>query len=364
MTHSTWLPPARFGLLLAALAVPTACTSDSTPSALIDTGDLAMATPEAQGYASSQLDAVGAYAASIHSPAGLVLVGDQVIYGWGDVAERLAMHGVRRSFLSALYGQAVDSGAISLQATLADLDIQDVPALTAEEQSATVQQLLQERSGVYHAANYESASEIAALPPRDSHVPGTFWWNNVWNTNAAGAIYEQQTGTSIFDAFQTQIATPLGMQDYSPADGDYLVDGAGLSTIPAFTFAMTARDMARFGLLYLHGGSWLGQQIVPADWFAASTQIYTSTTNKAGAGYGYLWWIAEPGSVTASGDNVSGTLAAIGTGGHMVVVLPAYDMVVVVQADDEYYEQDPAANGIGEHRTDELLSLILAARAS
>src|SRR5579862_7872643 len=57
---------------------------------------------------------------------------------------------------------------------------------------------------------------------------------------------------------------------------------------------MTARDLARLGLLMLQKGIWNGSQVIPAGWVEESTYAHTTDTHPLqsdGAGYGYLWWV-------------------------------------------------------------------------
>ena len=64
-------------------------------------------------------------------------------------------------------------------------------------------------------------------------------------------------------------------------------------------FRMTARDMARFGLLYLRNGKWRDQQVIPAQWVRESTTAYSVADGNARdnySGYGYLWWVAVNGN--------------------------------------------------------------------
>ena len=70
----------------------------------------------------------------------------------------------------------------------------------------------------------------------------------------------------IFTAFDEKIAAPIGMQDYQPGDGEY-VRGAA-SDHAAYPIRISARDLARFALLYLHGGRWKDRQLIPGDGFA------------------------------------------------------------------------------------------------
>ena len=95
---------------------------------------------------------------------------------------------------------------------------------------------------------------------------------------------------------------------------------------------LRARDMARFGQLYLEGGRHEGQQIVPASWIDASWQPYTEGawgikvgSNFDRTAYGYQWWIIDAGPHTY--------YLAWGHGGQQIAVLPELDLVVVVTAD-------------------------------
>jgi CubicO group peptidase (beta-lactamase class C family) len=348
-------------------ALVPACAGSPQGSSSLALGDMPASTPEAKGYSSAAFDAVGDYASYLHLRAGLVLVGDQVIYGWGDVAARLHTHSARLGLISALYGPAVASGQIALDSTLAQHLIDDMsPSLTAAEQQATVEDLLESRSGVYHYGNGESITEAATTPPRGSHAPGTFWFFNDWDFDTAGAIYEQMTGHNVYAMFADQIAIPIGMQDYTPADGgaipyvptngDYEIDSPEQSSIPCETFHLSARDMARFGQLYLHGGAWNGQQIIPADWVTTSTSALSTTTNAA-ADFGYMWYVGNAGDGFGNGAFGIGGLM-----GHYIIVLPSLDMVVVTQGDDGYYKQDPADHEVGFDRLGHLLSLIAQAQ--
>jgi CubicO group peptidase (beta-lactamase class C family) len=73
---------------------------------------------------------------------------------------------------------------------------------------------------------------------------------------------------------------------------------------------LTPRAMAQFGVLYLNGGTWDGQQLVPAEWVEASV---------APSYYGYHWWRLS-----------NGGYAALGYGGQRIVVVPNLEMVVVI----------------------------------
>src|SRR5206468_1075005 len=136
--------------------------------------------------------------------------------------------------------------------------------------------------------------------------PGTFWYYNNWDFNVLGTIFGKLTGKNIFEDFAQQIATPIGMEDYVASDGRFAgkesamgSDLAGDSIHPHYIFSMTARDMARFGYLYLRKGKWGDRQLIPAAWVVRSTTSYSDVDSYSGigaqTGYGLLWWKEEWG---------------------------------------------------------------------
>lgn len=285
-----------------------------------------VAPADSTSWPKDKLDALQAYVDDMGSTAALIVQHGAIVAAWGDVAHPSNLHSGRKSLLDALFGIAVAEGRIHLDDTLATLGVDDrPPALTMQEKQATVRQLLQARSGVYHAAAYETRGMHAQKPPRGSHAPGTFWYYNNWDFNTLGHVYEQARGLSIFEAFADEIARPLQMQDYRAADGQYVHETG--SDFPAYLFQMSARDLARFALLYLHGGRWGDVQLVPRDWVQASTRPYSAAPS---GGYGYLWWTADaPGGETPAIRFPAGSYWVEGHLGQFAVVVPALDLIVV-----------------------------------
>ncbi len=327
--------------------------------------------PEAFGWSGHKLQVARDYAASIDTAAVMIVAGGIVIDQWGETTRKFNIHSIRKSLLSALIGIYAAEGSIDLETTLADLSIDDRLGLTDRERRASLFDLLGSRSGIYHPANLVSEADAARWPARGSHAPGAFWHYSNWDFNATGTIFEQKTGRGIFEAFDEQIAKPLGMQDYGPRDGMYEprsgfggAQGRSVSDHPAYVFRMTARDMARFGLLYLRGGRWQGTQVVPAEWVERTTR----TTRAIGdfGGYEFFWWIAIDGKLYPGVDVGESAYAAHGAGGHYITVLPAYDLVVVhrVNTNDRTLPVGgtDAGTSIAREEFGRLLALILEAR--
>ncbi|MBI3209931.1 MAG: serine hydrolase [Candidatus Solibacter usitatus] len=276
--------------------------------------------------------------------AAVVIVQDGVIVDeWGDVTKKYLSHSMRKSLLSALYGIAVQEGKIDISKTMKDLSIDDnAPSLTENEKQAKVSDLLKSRSGIYHPSAAGTPSMNAIRPPRFSHAPGSFWYYNNWDFNALGTIYEKYTGEKIHASFERRIAQPIGMEHFTAADGDYTRSSDSIHA--AYPFRISARDLARFGHLFLNKGKWNGRQIVPEKWVAESTQAWSDASTYNGTGYGYMWWVDR------------NSYSARGAGGHYVMVVPAMNLVVVHRVDTFV-----SGNEVGQNDFFKLLSMIIDA---
>lgn len=337
------VPGAIALLLIAGLALMGCSDSPASPGDVSD--PLEYVTPEEVGYSSECLDdVVDAVEASGYA-AIMALHDGKVFFSWGDVNRNFKCHSIRKPFLCALYGIHVEEGDMDLDKTLEDLGIDDIPpGLTAEEKQATVRHLLKSRSGVYHEAAAETQEMADMRPARGSHAPGTFFYYNNWDFNALGTIFEQEAGAAIFEEFKRQIADPIGMEDFS-VDSCYYQYEPEKSEHPAYHFRMSARDMARFGVLYQKGGIWKGEEIVPADWVAESTTAYSVIDEPTGIGYGYMWYVIPEGSAIAGMVGAPGYYHT-GVGIHALVIVPELDFVIVERYDTEGEWEDPGEIGM------------------
>lgn len=294
-----------------------------------------MPAPTERGWTREGLDEVNRKVAEIGSAAVMIVEDGTVVAQWGDVAHRYKCHSIRKSLLSALIGLHVESGAIDLGKTLGELGIDDKERLGPREKAAKVLDLLMARSGVYHPTGFETEYMKNLKPARHSQGPGTWWCYNNWDFNALGTIFEQLSGRGIFEEFRDRLAAPIGMQDFrydnERKDGEYV--SFDNSVHRAYPFRLSARDLARFGLLYLRGGRWKNAQVIPEKWVRMSVRSYSHAGERGG--YGYMWWVAQ-GDVHFPQVSVPpGTYTARGAGGHYVAVVPSMDLVVVHRADTD-----------------------------
>ncbi|MFC2153008.1 serine hydrolase [Bacteroidota bacterium] len=285
----------------------------------------------------------------------MVVYKGKVLIAWGDIEANFKCHSMRKAFLSALYGIYVDKGIIDIQKTLDELGIDDLTPLTDIEKKATVEQLLQSRSGIYLPAMGDGASMIANKPKRGSHVPGEYYHYNNWGFNALGTIFQHETGKGIFDEFEINISNSLGMEDFSSENVEMRT--ADYTKHAYYFFRMSARDLARFGLLYQQKGMWNGERIISEDWIKESTRSYSNTEQ---GGYGYLWKTFPKSESSKYGFQSLANYdvySITGIGVHMLAVVPELDLVFINRYDSDnsipHYESMPVYK---------LLDLIIAAK--
>ena len=293
-------------------------------------------SPEDAGWDTDKLEEAEDFFNSLDSAAVIVVYRGKVLAAWGSVYSEYLTHSARKSFMSALYGIFVHEGQIDLQKTMAELGIDDEPPLTELEKTAKVIHLLQARSGVYHTAAAETEGMHAYKPSRGTYAPGTFWCYNNWDFNTLSTIFIQETGQDFFQALIERITTEIGMEDFTIADTQYYYQYER-SIHPAYHFQISARDAARFGLLFLQRGRWNDKQIIPEEWVEESTRpVSNSNDYIPGTFYGYMWWIFPRGYGSQYGLthlNQYESYAALGAFGQVIQVIPEAELVFVHRVD-------------------------------
>ena len=282
--------------------------------------------PAASGWQVGALQRADEQARLLGSDTVLVVHRGAIVHSYGDAARPYNLYSVRKSILSMLIGMHLDR--IDLDASLASLGIDDRQTLTDAEKTATVRQLLQSRSGVYHPAAYEMPSVAAQRPPRGSHAPGSHWYYNNWDFNVLGSVFARRCGVSVFDALQRDLAQPLQFEDFDPQHHTRWVSEPK-SEHAAYTLQLSARDLARLGLLMARGGLRDGRRLLSEQWIELSTRAHTRLPGGWQA-YGYMWWVPQrawPFWSRRPGD----LFHANGNHGQFLWVDRARDLVIVHQ---------------------------------
>ncbi len=329
---------ARTVALLTVLSIGAAvlhgCATSKAPPELEPSADPVSAQKKAQ---------LDAFLEEAGSQSLLILRDGRIVYRYGDIHRRLAIHSIRKAVMSSLMGIAVDQGVLEIDDTLAELGVDDIPPhLTTEEKQATVLDLLRSRSGIYHDSAANSETMLIGRPERGAHRPGEHFFYNNWDFNALGGVLEQATGESFYTLFDRHLAQPLGMVDWRgeittltdpdapiPAvDGFYQFE-SDKSKFPAYHLRLSAHDLALYGQLMLQEGAWNGRQIVPADWIARSVEPYSEFNPAANQFYGMLW------VVRVDGNGAMSSFHHTGIGVHFLGIYPSARLVIVHRMDTE-----------------------------
>ena len=305
--------------------------------------------PESVGFSSARLAALKVWLESLDTTAMMVSVGGKSLFEFGDLSHLSYLASVRKSVLAILYGKYVENGTIRLNRTLKDIGLTEVDELMPIELGATIENLITARSGIYHPAS-NAGDSTASAPPRGSQRPGTYYLYNNWDFNAAGAAFEILTGKDIYDALGSDLAKPIGMQDFDRSKQRKSGDPKRSKHL-AYHMYLSTRDMARIGLLMLRGGNWAGSQVASKDWVKRITSLYTpfnemnppnyrSLGSGNRWGYGYMWWVWDAPN---SPGPMMGAFTGMGAGGQFITIIPELDMVVAHKTDTQ--QVSPHGNG-------------------
>ena len=211
-----------------------------------------------------------------------------------------------KSVTHALVGMAVADGSLDLGAPA------PVPEWQDDVRSAiTLEHLMEMRSGLTFVEDYvddsishcidmlfgtgkaDVASYAAALPLE--HAPGTHWSYSSGTTNIVCRILGDvahggpggsgaERSAAMRALLQRRLFAPLGMNTADPR-----FDEAGTFIGSSFLYA-SARDFARFGLLYLRDGVWGDRRVLPAGW-SDDARRPTPVPPEEGVAYGRHWWL-------------------------------------------------------------------------
>ena len=325
--------------------------------------------PEAAGYSSARLEVLRQWLKNQQTTAMLIVVHGQVIFQYGDIKLAGNVASVRKSVLAMLYGNYVVSGKINLDKTVKELGLDDKQPFLPMEEHATLEQLLASRSGIYLPNG--SFGQDETTPKRGSEYPGTHFFYNNWDFNAAGTAFEKLMGKNIYDALENDLAGPIGMQDF-----DRTLQRKTLTKVsvhPEYPMFLSTRDMARLGVLMARHGNWNGKQLIPTNWCSYIISPITpfDEINPTGLrvrgrmdrwGYGLLWWVWEtpafPGRI--SNGPLQGAYSAMGAGGQFITVLPQADMVIAHKVD---IDKNPKAS-VDPIDYDAILAMVIGSKCS
>ncbi|MBI9047560.1 MAG: serine hydrolase [Anaerolineaceae bacterium] len=314
--------------------------------------DWEVSSPEEQGLDPELVAELYYNASELETLYGLLVVknGYLIAEGYfneGAVEQKAFMASATKSFTSALVGIALDQGCLSsVNQKMIDFFPEFAGQITdPRKKQITIQDLLQMRSGYvweertpYMDSFFSSRGYwlpfIVEFPLTSD--PGTeFGYSNL-TSHILGVIVARGCDTDLKSFAQQHLFSPIGVDvgDWSQDADNYYYGAHGMP--------LTARDRAKFGLLYLNDGEYDGNQVISADFIENSLQRYSERIDISGwipgltsrvgyyrnIGYGYQWWSAK------AGDHQF--YYAAGHGGNQIILLDEFDIVIVTSADRLY----------------------------
>jgi CubicO group peptidase (beta-lactamase class C family) len=157
------------------------------------------------------------------------------------------------------------------------------------------------------------------------YEPGTIFNYSSGNANIVSRIIRNTVGDSGYAAFPyNALFHKIGMYSLVLEP-----DASGTYVGSSYSYA-TARDFARFGLLYYNNGSWNGEQLLPENWVKETIQ--PAPANKLHR-YGFLFWLngtddKDPGKRWFP-DAPADMYFADGFGGQNIFIIPSKKLIVV-----------------------------------
>jgi len=231
-----------------------------------------------------------------------------------------------KSFTNALTGIMVKIGKIDIHAP-ADIEIWQ----NDERRNITIHNLMQMSSGLEWNENYGNSSDVNNMLHKVGDMArftyekpladtiGTNWVYSSGTTNIVSYLIRTafNNDAEYFAFPRTALFNKIGMRS-----AVFEVDASGTFAGSSYLYA-TMRDYARFGLLYLNNGNWLGEQILPENWVEYTT---TAAADSEGQ-YGAFFWLNK--SQTDYPDVPSDMFCCRGHDGQYIYIIPSKELVVI-----------------------------------
>ncbi len=252
-------------------------------------------------------------------------------YRRGITAEtRSPIYSVTKSVLSILVGIAIDKGNLRLDEKMSELlpeaSEANIDPLVRE---IRVRDLLTMTAGFAPNAAAEADAKIDDATARTWRLlldrpmrdpPGSRFSYDTSEQNLLSIALTRAIKQDARRFAQRNLFGPLHIENY-----DWTVDADG-HLIGATSLFLTARDMAKIGVLYLQQGRWGESQIVSAAFVRNSTTKQSEGGPPSNTAYGYFWWISK----TSTGEDA---FFAAGQNDQLVYVVPRRDLVVALAAE-------------------------------
>jgi CubicO group peptidase (beta-lactamase class C family) len=307
-------------------------------------GDLVPEKPLPESVNAGALQAASDWAFERESPEQVTL--SLIVVHKGDIIHERYAEGVDRytrtrtwstakSIAVTLIGMLVDDGRMSLDAPLGIEWLPKLPAAEADPRNAIT---------LRHVLNMSSGLEpVDSFGMEYATGSGLAYWAGLSSVDGArfrglvrqpGTVFEYENYDTLLAVYAMKFAL-RSQKVYREFPRTALLDRIGMRSTLVGTdrfqdFILSsqvysnARDLARFGLLYLQNGTWNGERLISEDWIRFVRKPAPSTATLGNA-YGGHWWLVPDDRDDVPKD----AYATRGNRGQYVIVVPSHDAVIV-----------------------------------
>ena len=330
--------------LKAAIDFAVANESKVSPAldGVIDQRDLRLTIP--LQFAGPFGDPIGPL--SVHAPAnGIVIRHGYIVAEWGDTHKVDMAHSATKTFLSSVAGIAFDKHMIrDVNDRVLDYVHPSPDFELPHNQPITWDQMLRQTSGWVGTMwgkpwwadrpGKNAWDELAAGPP----PVGAQWKYSDVRVNALALALTWLWKKPLPDVLRKTVMNPIGASDAWHWEGYTnswtVVGGKRIHVVPGGGhwgggMFISARDLARMGLLGLNNGKWDGKTILSDEWIRKS-----KTPTGPNPGYGYMNWFLNTDKKLAPAAREDAVMF-IGNGDNIVFIDYEHDVVAVVRWIDD-----------------------------
>lgn len=351
------------GLPLFLLLISFTAHAEQWPDEHWSSGPMITQTEALERYAFPARD--NTIRAGIRTDALLIIRDGQIIYErYAAPTTEQTPHltwSISKSLMATVLGVAYGEGLFELDDSAAKF----YPSLE-KHPAISLGHLLNWASGLDWQEDYEYAplksSVVAMLYTRgrgdmaaftaehDTYAaPGQAFRYSSGDSNLLAAALKTMVGPQRYPDYPwTALFEPLGIRH-----AVWEADASGTFVASSYAY-LTARDLARVGLLMARDGRWHDRQLLPRDWVAFNLKPFAGyKAHQDEAVPGAHWWLNRPlgGATSPWPDAPTDTFAALGHWGQALYVIPSEKLVIVRYGDDRD----------GSYKHNELLKRVLQA---
>ena len=238
-------------------------------------------------------------------------------------------------FLGWSMAKSVINALVGIEVMKGNMDISKPAAIrewrNTEKNAITINDLMQMQSGLEWNEDYGNRSDVTLMlhceedmsrftyEKRLEYPVGEHWYYSSGTTNIVSYLLREQFSNDslYYSSFYTELFNKTGMTDVI-----FEADPSGTIVGSSYLYA-SARDYARFALLYENDGVFNGERILPEGWVDYSR----SATKASNGAYGSFWWLNRNMALPSAPEDM---YYCVGHDGQRIFILPEEELIIIV----------------------------------